>query len=560
MPQTKSVQTGLTMPYSTEAEQAVLGSIMMDNSLANDLIPTMKAGLFYVERHKLIFEAMQSLYTQGNPVDVITVVSYLTGKGNLEKAGGVEYISSLADNLLSAANADSYAEIVRGNSVLRSIIQAAGNIADDARKSNDAHSSLQYAEKMIFDISENADNSDLVQIGEASSDKISSIQRIQQGNMEEVGLSTGFKNLDAFIGGLRPGTYNLIAARPACGKTAFALNIALKAALDLDKTVAIFNFEMSAKEIVGRMLTTISGVSQTKQEKPHSLAPSEIHKLFGAHAKLCSSKIFVDDSALNTPTKILSKCRKLKIKQGKLDLVIVDYLQLMSISDKGGSNDMARQQEVSQMSRLMKVFAKELKVPMLVLCQLNRAAELRPGYTEPKLSDLRESGSIEQDADTIMFLQRYKAEDDKGKPISPAYTQQNVIELFLQKNRHGRTGKAAYEFLGDVQTFVPIKAVDASVAMSLVSKEEKAPVITESTVKTAQNEDKAPVRLKEINDEFSPFSDAPASEAASEGDLKPVAETADFEETSYYSDSGYDDYPSADEAVSAQEDDGKIPF
>lgn len=445
----------LKMPVNYEAEQALLGSIMMDANVANEYTTLLKEDDFALAQHKEIFRAIYALIQSNQPIDALTVADSLSVSGKITEAGGMEYISKIATAIPSTANADRYYDIVKRDSLLREIIEAGNKISKYGYTAEDAGRALDFAESTVYEISEKHESSRLEPIVEASSEALNKINTMQRGDYVDEGIKTGFDILDRKIESMKPGALCILAARPSVGKTAFALTVAINAAIRNNKKVAVFSFEMPTVQLVQRMLTTLSQVSFKRQKKPGMLNFNETTRLVNAHEALSNSKIFVDENSGNTPADIISKCRRMKNTTG-LDLVIIDYLQLITLGEKKEN----RQQEVSEMSRKMKLFAKELGVPFLVLSQLSRGTEQRG--EEPQLSDLRESGSIEQDADMVMFLHRpKKVENPKSEESKFAASYDDdgdhkFVKMIVAKNRNGETGNVYFDWCGDMQTFKPI--------------------------------------------------------------------------------------------------------
>ncbi len=490
----------MKMPVNYEAEQAMLGSIMMDTNVANDFTTLLREDDFALQQHKQIFLAIYNLIQNNEPVDALTVADKLATSGKIAEAGGMEYIGKLATGIPSTANADKYFEIVKRDSLLRGIIEAGNKISKNAYTAEDANKALDFAEQTIFRISEEKEASKLEPIVEASSEALNKINTMQRGDYVDEGIKTGFKLLDRKIESMKPGALCILAARPSVGKTAFALTVAINAAIRNNKKVAIFSFEMPTVQLVQRMLTTVSQISFKRQKQPGMLNFNETQRLFNAHEALSNSKIYVDDNSGNTPGDIISKCRRMKNTVG-LDLVIIDYLQLITLDTKSKAEN--RQQEVSTMSRQMKLYAKELGVPFLVLSQLSRGTEQRG--EEPQLSDLRESGAIEQDADMVMFLHRpKKVENPKSEESKFAASYDDdgdhkFVKMLVAKNRNGETGNVYFDWCGDMQTFKPIDIREMSTAEE---KQPAAKLNTEITsVEQMRSDDDAFDDMKMVDDD-----------------------------------------------------------
>ena len=430
------------MPHNAEAESALLGSILIDNRTADQLIPTLKADDFYEVANRIVFSAMRALMDDSSVVDTVSVADRLMLLGKLDEAGGIDYLTSLAESIPSAAGAEHYADIVKRDSLIRRVISAGNNIAKKGYESVSGTDALLNAEKEIYSISEDLTEKDLVHASTALGAAMKEIQEVQAGIVNNDAVYTDFPSLDRMTHGLKPGELILVAARPSVGKTAFALNIAANACLKHNKTVAIFSLEMPAQLLVKRMLAHVSECSLSAMDSVGGLSGPGTGKLYEAYRRLMSANLYIDDYSMNTPVDVLSKCRRLKRDQG-LDLIIIDYLQLMTAGGTGRSSE-SRQVEVSEMSRSMKVYAKELGVPVLLLSQMSRGVDQRTDHV-PKLSDLRESGAIEQDADVVMFLHK----ESQYNPAIP----EDLVKLIIRKNRNGPVGDVDLQWNGETTTF-----------------------------------------------------------------------------------------------------------
>lgn len=429
------------MPNNLEAEQAVLCSALIDNLAAETIMSVLEPKDFYSETHKIIFEAMKKLYISGKPIDFVTVVDALEKSEQLSSVGGINYITSLTNAVPSSAYHNSYSQIVKRDSILRQLIETCSKIAGKAYETDNTDL-LAEAEKAIFAISNDGTTGGLENMSEAFNDAMGIFEEINQDGTSKRGVRTGFIALDKKTGGLQKTDLIIIAARPGIGKTSLAMNIVSNAAIEDKAKCAIFSLEMGREQLAQRMLCSIAGVDMGKA-RTGELTERDWVKLWGAHKKLAGTSIYCDDNSLNKPSSILSKCRKLKRERG-LDLVVVDYLQLMS----GDSRTDNRQTEVSEMSRQMKILAKEIDVPVIVLSQLSRAVEQRQGH-RPMLSDLRESGAIEQDADMIIFIDR--KDQAEGEPIK---NESYVAELIIAKFRNGQPGSVNVGWDGNRVSFV----------------------------------------------------------------------------------------------------------
>ncbi len=443
----KRKTTAKIMPHNIEAEQAILGSILIDENVPVQVMSILKKDDFYIDAHCAIFEAMNKIYNSNHPVDFVTLSDELEKEGNLNSVGGIEYITTLTNVVPSAANYNHYLEIVKRDSVLRKLIFSGQKIIENAYESDNKVESLGFAEKQIFDIAQNEDRSSLEHIEGALKEVISKFDKIAKDSTVLRGLSTGFKDLDLITNGLQNSDLIILAARPGFGKTSLAMNIVTNAAIGSRKRCAIFSLEMPKMQIAQRAMCSIAHVSMEKALKG-KLSIDEWNAIWAANKKLNDAEIFIDDSSMNTPIDILSKCRRLKREKNGLDLVMIDYLQLMSAGGKAKDN---RQQEISEITRYLKIAARELDVPIILLSQLSRASDLRKGDHRPILSDLRESGSIEQDADIVMFIYRADVYNDVPTDDEPG-----ICELNLAKHRNGQIGTIKLKWIGEHTTFTDI--------------------------------------------------------------------------------------------------------
>ena len=439
------------LPNNLEAEQAVLASALLDGDCLPNIVAKLTTKDFYSETHGIIFDCIVRLYTQNEPVDMITLCDELEKIGKLQYVGGMNYITVLTNAVPSSAYAETYIDIVKRDSTLRQIIKACSDISQVAYgRDEDA---LSFAEKTIFEISEKGQVSSLVALNKTFEETMEVFERIFKDGGISRGLKTGFHQFDQKTNGLQKSDLIIIAARPGIGKTSFSMNIVSNAALNEGAKCAVFSLEMSKEQLAQRMICSVSGVSMAKALKG-DLSESDWSKLWKAQKKLAECDIYVDDSSLNKPSQIISKCRKLKREKG-LDLIMIDYLQLMT-SDAKADN---RQNEVADISRQMKILAKEINVPVLLLSQLSRAVEQRQGK-RPMLSDLRESGSIEQDADMVIFIHR----DTEPNPNDQEQGKKDgsyEAEFIIAKYRSGEPGSFFLGWDGSRTTFVNL-AKDAN--------------------------------------------------------------------------------------------------
>ena len=440
-----------TMPYNRDAEMALLGCLLIDNEITAELVEKLTEDDFYQESHKYILRAMQRVFNSRKPVDLVTVSDELENETTLEKAGGIVYLTELAQIVPSAANYKSYYEIVTRDSVNRKLIRASRKIIETSMQGADEKTALAFAEKSIYDISKQTERSAL--LGMSDDDIIGEVlqkfELLQSDQNAYKGIPTGFKRLDKMTNGLQAGALIVLAARPGMGKTSLAMNLVENASLRAGKTCAVFSLEMPRHEIVQRLICSYANVSM-KNALSGELSAKEWKKLMLAGDQLKKSNIYIDDSSRVTPAEILSKCRRLKTTAGGVDLIMIDYIQLMSSGDSSMAGSENRQQEVASITRDLKIMAKELGVPVIALSQLRRIQS-----KEPTLSDLRESGAIEQDADIVMFISRPEAiatreEIDSGKVIKGA------AELILAKHRAGEQGRVSLKFIGEYTKFVDV--------------------------------------------------------------------------------------------------------
>ncbi len=440
-----------SMPYNRDAEMALLGCFLMDNDIVSELVEKLSEDDFYIESHKVIIRAMRKVFAARMPVDLVTVSDFLDSEGNLEKAGGISYLTDLSQITPSAANYKSYYDIVIRDSINRKLIRAARRIIENSTASTDEKGSLSFAEKLVYDISRETEDSALVGMeeGDIIGEVLHKFEMLQTDPDSFRGVPTGFKHLDRMTNGLQPGALIVLAARPGMGKTSLAMNLVENAALRNGKTCAVFSLEMPRREIVQRLVCSYANVSMANALSG-KLSAKEWKKLMVAADKLKKSNIYIDDSSRVTPAEIISKCRRLKSTTGSLDMVMIDYIQLMSSGDSRMAGAENRQQEVASITRDLKIMAKELSVPVIALSQLRRIQS-----KEPTLSDLRESGAIEQDADIVMFINRPEAtatreEIDAGKVIKGA------AELIIAKHRSGEQGRVSLKFIGECTKFVDV--------------------------------------------------------------------------------------------------------
>ncbi len=440
-----------TMPYNRDAEMALLGCILIDNEIASEIVDKLTEEDFYQESHKYILRAMQRVYNDRKPVDLVTVADQLENEATLEKAGGIVYLTELTQITPSAANYKSYHEIVSRDSTNRKLIRAARQIIETSMKSADERISLSFAEKSVYDISRQSERSALLGMNEGDiiGEVLQKFEKLQSDPNAFKGIPTGYKRLDKMTHGLQPGALIVLAARPGMGKTSLAMNLVENASLRAGKTCAVFSLEMPRSEIVQRLICAYANVSMQKA-LDGSLSAKEWKKLMLASDQLKKSNIYIDDSSRVTPAEILSKCRRLKTTAGGVDLIMIDYIQLMSSGDSKMAGAENRQQEIASITRDLKIMAKELGVPVIALSQLRRIQS-----KEPTLSDLRESGAIEQDADIVMFINRPEAVAT-AEELASGKIVKGAAELILAKHRGGEQGRVSLKFIGECTKFVDV--------------------------------------------------------------------------------------------------------
>ncbi len=426
---------GVKPPHSLEAEREVLSAVLVDPEAMDTLSENLRSEDFYFERHQLLFQALMDLHERATAIDVVTLQQALKDRGQYEKVGGARALGELLDRAGTVSNLEHYCEIVRQKSVLRRMVDAARQIETAGLQDvADVEEFLDDAEKSVFAVLEDRANTNLRPIKEVVTAALDQIQAAFDSEGDVTGVGTGFRDWDKLTHGLQRGDLIILAARPAMGKTSFALNAAVNAATKFAASVAIFSLEMPAEQLAQRLLSCEARIDLSNLRGGY-MQEDEWPRLVQASDELAKTKIFLDDMPGVSPTQVRAKCRRLKRREG-LDLVIIDYLQLMNAGHKMGS----REQEISYISRSLKSLAKELSCPVIALSQLNRSLESRTDK-RPMMSDLRESGAIEQDADMICFIYR---EEVYNKECPPE--QQGVAELIVGKHRNGPTGTVRLKF------------------------------------------------------------------------------------------------------------------
>ena len=439
------MELGKVPPHDLEAEQAIIGSMLTDKDAVISSIEVLKEDDFYREDNKAIYSAILSLYNRSEPIDIITVKAELESMGKLEQVGGLEYLAELPEKVPTTANAEKYIKIVEEKSILRKLIKTANEIMElGYSPTEDVEDIMEGAEKKIFNIMQQKNQKSYTPIKDVLVESFTKLEELYNRKQHITGVPTGFSELDYKTAGLHGSDLILIAARPAMGKTAFALNIATNASVRAKVPVAVFSLEMSKDQLVNRILCSEAMVDSNKV-RTGKLEENDWTKLAESIGPLSEAEIYIDDTPGISVTEIRAKCRKLKLEKN-IGMVVIDYLQLVQGSNKRNGS---REQEISEISRSLKILAKELNVPVIALSQLSRAAEQRPDH-RPMLSDLRESGAIEQDADIVMFLYRddYYNEDSEKKDIA---------EVIIAKHRGGSTGTVELLWLGNYTKFVNLE-------------------------------------------------------------------------------------------------------
>jgi len=430
-------------PHSLEAEQSVIGGLMLDNSAWDEIADIVNEQDFYRHDHALILRSINALAEDGQPYDVVTVSEWLGTRGELDSIGGLAYLSILANDTPTAVNIKAYANIVREYSILRSLIQVGNEISASAYNTDGKPSKelVDEAERKVFLIAEQraGNRQGFEAINDLLGRAVKRVEEMYRSNTALTGIATGFTNFDEKTSGLQKSDLIIIAGRPSMGKTSFAMNLAENAALHNENSVAVFSMEMPGEQLALRMMSSLGRIDS------HSLRIGKLDdhdwpRLISSVNMLSKAKLFIDDTAALTPTELRARTRRLKREHG-LDLVIVDYLQLMQV---GGSSE-NRATEISEISRSLKALAKELPVPIVALSQLNRSVEQRPDK-RPVMSDLRESGSIEQDADVILFIYR-------DEVYNPESADKGTAEIIIRKQRNGPIGSVRLSFLGQYTRF-----------------------------------------------------------------------------------------------------------
>ncbi len=429
-------------PQNLEAEESLLGGLLIDPESINKVIDMVSPEDFYKDSHGTIFDIMVGLYERNEPIDIVTVSSAAKDKGIIDKIGGITYLNTLVDLIPSAANIVQYAKMVREKALLRNLMNAATGIVEKGYGIDaNIDDYLDEAERMIFEIAEKQFKPSFLPVRDIVMDNVKTIEKLYQKKQDVTGIPTGFADLDRMTSGLQPSDLIVVAGRPSMGKTAFSMNIAQHAAMVSDNpfTVGIFSMEMSKEQLVTRLLSSESEVEHSKL-RTGALSGEDWPRLARAAGRLSDATIFIDDSPAMGVLEIRARARRLKKEHG-LGLLIVDYLQLM----RGRINIERREQEISEISRSLKALAKELNIPVIAISQLNRMVEQRPDK-RPRLADLRESGAIEQDADVIIFIYRDEVYNENT-------SDKGIAEIIIGKHRNGPTGTVQLNFANTIATF-----------------------------------------------------------------------------------------------------------
>tara|TARA_B110000459_G_C16621445_1_gene501947 strand:+ start:881 stop:2416 length:1536 start_codon:yes stop_codon:yes gene_type:complete len=438
---------GKLPPQAVDLEEAVLGALMLEKDAVNAAIDILQPKSFYKETHQKIYSAIQHLFGKSEPVDILTVTHELKKRGELDLVGGPYYITQLTNRIASAANIEYHARIISEKYIQRELIRISTEIIHDAYdETTDVFSLLDKAEAELFKVAEGNINKSYESMSDLIRESIKQIEDAKNQESGVIGVASGFTALDRITSGWQPSDLVIIAARPAMGKTSYVLSLARNAAVDFNMPVAFFSLEMSAVQLVTRLVSSESEISSEKL-RSGDLRSDEIQQIQTKIGKLSEAPIFIDDSAGLSVFELRAKARRLKAQHG-IQLLIIDYLQLMSGNGDNGGN---REQEISMISRSLKSIAKELNIPVLALSQLSRAVETRGGDKRPQLSDLRESGSIEQDADMVQFITRPEyygiTEDEDGNST------QGMATIIIAKHRNGSVGDVNLKFVGHLAKF-----------------------------------------------------------------------------------------------------------
>ena len=430
-------------PQNIEAEQSVLGAILIDADAMHRVVSVLQPEYYYKDAHRLVFVSMLELAERGEPIDLVTLTEKLRTKSELERVGGASYLADLADSVSTSANIEYYAKIVEEKALLRKLISAGSEIVESAfSETQETEQILDQAERKLFEITGSRHQKGFTHIKNILEDVMADIERMSDSESGLLGISSGYVDLDRFTSGFQPSDLIIVAARPSMGKTALCLNFAADIAIRQKKTVAIFSLEMSKESLVQRLLCADSEVNSNRI-RTGNLKDQDLKRITRSLGRLDEANIYIDDTPSISAMELRAKARRIKMDKG-LDIIIIDYLQLMTGSRSKEGN---RNQEISEISRLLKSISRELNVPLIALSQLSRAVEQRT-EKKPELSDLRESGEIEQTADLVIFVHREDYYEMQNVPTS-------LTELIIAKHRNGPTGMAEVLFLKEFTKFVP---------------------------------------------------------------------------------------------------------
>lgn len=437
-------------PHNSEAEQAVLGAILLDNQVLDEVIEILDVESFYLTKHQDIYSAILSLYERNSPIDIITLSDELTRRGKLDSIGGPWYLTTLVENVSTTRHVVEHAKIVKDKAILRKLILTAGEIIKKSfSNEKDATAVLEYAEKLIFDLAKKKEHSDFVSVKNLLPETFSILEKIHHGKAKVTGIPTGFTKFDELTCGFQPADLIIIAGRPSMGKTAFCLSVAQYIAIEKRIPIAFFSLEMTKQQVVQRMLCSLARVDL--QTVRSGIFPDKKWlDLSVAAAKLAEAEIYLDDTPAIPILELRAKARRLKTKVPNLGVIFIDYLQLMHSQRSRGET---RQQEIAEICGALKALARELQIPVVAISQLSRAPETRRETKRPQLSDLRESGAIEQDADLVAFIYRESYYRDMRLGMRASQIKEDIAEIIIGKQRNGPTGVVKLAFIREYTKF-----------------------------------------------------------------------------------------------------------
>lgn len=454
MQQMDPLEFGKVQPQAVDLEEAVLGALMLDKEAVNDVIDFLSPDSFYKDQHKKIFKTIQHLFQQSEPIDILTVTEQLKKDGELDVIGGASYIAQLTNRVASSANVEFHGRIITQKHILRELIRISSETIKDAYdNTTDVFDLLDRTEQNLFNVAEGNIRKSFDSLSDLMHKALKQIEEAQNKEGSVTGIETGFSELDKVTGGFQPSDLVVLAARPGMGKTAFVLSMARNTAVDFQKPVAVFSLEMSSLQLVNRLIASESELDSDKLKKGE-LKDYEWEQLQSKIDRLSEAPIYIDDTPALSVFELRAKCRRLKA-QFDIDMVIIDYLQLMTTGGDGKGN---REQEISTISRSIKSIAKELNIPIIALSQLNRSVETRGGDKKPQLSDLRESGAIEQDADMVMFI--YRPEYYDIKETAEGQPTDGLGELIIAKHRNGALTTVPLKFIQRLAKFTDLETVE----------------------------------------------------------------------------------------------------